>query len=222
MNNYIYLSYPLSSETIGFGGKKSFFSELISSICCGRSNNSSHWRFDNHIGTHIDTPLHFFNEGKSIDEFSPEFWLFSNPFLCIRENTIKDEIIECANWLDEIPENCDLLLLKTGFGKFRSSDIYWSNNPALSPDIAKWIKKNRKKVRAIGLDTISLTGYNHRELGRLAHKAFLNRSKEEEPILIIEDMNFNYLNTQPKNVFVVPIIVKGADGSPVTVIAQFS
>ncbi|KAB8028038.1 cyclase family protein [Fluviispira multicolorata] len=218
--SYIYLSHTITPQTLGFGGKKAFTSELISSICCGKSNNSSHWKFDNHIGTHIDTPYHFFNEGKSIDKYSPEFWIFSNPFLIIRENTFKDEIIEAGNWLNEIPQNCDLLLLKTGFEKFRNSDIYYLNNPAISPEIANWIKVNRKKVRAIGFDIISLTGFNYRELGRIAHKNFLITSEHEESILIIEDMRLEHLNIHPKNVFVVPMIVKGADGSPVTVLAQ--
>jgi kynurenine formamidase len=67
------------------------------------------------------------------------------------------------------------------------------------------------------MDFISLTAYQHRELGRAAHKAFLGG---EHPILLVEDMDLNQLSSQPKSIVCAPLLMKGADGAPVHIIAS--
>jgi arylformamidase len=82
-------------------------------------------------------------------------------------------------------------------------------------------------VRAIGIDTISLTAFQNRPLGRQAHLAFLAPEentnptglKNNIPILIIEDMKLSGLKKTPQEVWVSPLLIHGADGVPVTVTA---
>ena len=73
----------------------------------------------------------------------------------------------------------------------------------------------------IGLDTISLSAYSNRELGRLAHHAFLSKFNYKgdnlDPILIVEDMDMSDLFQSPKKIIVSPILFKNADGAPVTI-----
>lgn len=222
MQQYIFLSHTLSLDSIGFSGRKSLKIENLSSICCGKSSNSSHWSFDNHLGTHIDPPFHFINEGKKLNEFPANFWIFQNIFIHNKLDCVADEIIMVGDWMNEIPHDCEFLIIKTGFEKYRNDEIYWSRNPAYSPDIAKWLKHYRKKIRVIGFDSISLTGFNHRELGREAHRAFLSEKQDEHPILIVEDMKLSELSLSPTFVLISPLRVEGADGSPVTIIAKIN
>ena len=70
----------------------------------------------------------------------------------------------------------------------------------------------------IGFDSISLTSYQHREIGRKAHQCFLGDG-EGEPILIIEDMNLDPLQTKPIKVFSIPMLYEKADGAPTTIVA---
>ena len=37
----------------------------------------------NHTGTHVDVPKHFVNNGKSLTEYDPSFWIFNNPFMVV-------------------------------------------------------------------------------------------------------------------------------------------
>jgi kynurenine formamidase len=67
------------------------------------------------------------------------------------------------------------------------------------------------------MDFISLTAYQHRELGRTAHRAFLGGGR---PILLIEDMDVRQLSSQPKSIICSPILLKGVDGAPVNIIAS--
>ena len=221
MKNFVFLSHLLDSETQGYGGAKNFVVEQASSICCGKSSNSMNYRLNNHIGTHIDGPKHFFNDGKTLDEYKVDFWIFNSVFLYKKDSIKPDEVISFGYLCENIPLDCVLLLIKTGFEKYRQSDIYWNNNPAISPELAFWLKQNRSFIRVIGLDTISLTGYQHRELGKQSHKAFLGKEKGK-PILIVEDMHLSHINSNPGKVIILPLLVRATDGSPCTILAEMN
>lgn len=214
----ICLSHYLNDHTPGFGGQKSFFKKDINLISKGKSSNSQEWTLSNHIGTHIDLPSHFDDQGKRLHQFVPEEWFFDHPFL-IQYPAEKNEILYLLELLNSIPKNCDILILKTNFQRFRNEDSYWKENPGLAPELGDWLRKNRPNIRCIGFDFISITAFQHRELGRKAHKHFLHHTGEGHPILAIEDMNLEGLKNSPSRVVVAPLFVEGADGAPVTVFA---
>lgn len=218
MQNTLFLSHFLNEETPGYGGQQGFFKKQVSRISEGSSSNSQEWRLSNHIGTHIDLPLHFDDKGKKLNEFSANEWIFRRPFL-IEISCEEDVIINPDPLFESIPLDCDFLIIKTGFQKHRKEQKYWRNNPGLSPDLAIWLRKNRPQLRALGFDFISITSYSNRPLGRQAHKEFLNSEMTGQPLRVIEDMKLDGLTQAPNLVFVAPILVDSADGAPVTVIA---
>lgn len=212
------LSHLLNDQTPGFGGQKAIFFKNVNLISEGKSSNSQEWTLSNHIGTHIDLPAHFDQVGQRLEDMGDDFWNFQFPFLIAHEAK-KNEILDLANDREKIPKNCDFLILKTGFEKHRAGQTYWSENPGLSPDLGDWLRKNRPNVRCIGFDFISITAFQHRELGRKAHRHFLHHDGIGKPICAIEDMNLSKLATTPKQIVVAPLYVEGADGAPVTVFA---
>jgi arylformamidase len=218
-NKKIYLSHYLSETTPGYGGSAAFFSMPISCICNGDSSNSQFWKLSNHIGTHVDLPRHFSETGATIDSYGADFWWFEFPYLQERAAE-QGELISVEAWIENIPKNCDLLLIKTGFEKYRLQDHYWSSNPGLTPELGKWLRQNRPSVRAVGFDLISLTSYLNRPLGRVAHRAFLDPLESGKPIVLVEDMSLKELHCSPKKVWISPLRVEGADGTPVTVFAE--
>lgn len=223
MKEVTFLSHVLDTNTVGFAGKNTFSVEKATAICCGDSSNSAYWKFHNHIGTHIDLPKHFIEDGKTIDQTPAAYWIFNKVFLNTFDSIRENEIITYGSWCDKIPKDCELLLLKTGFEKYRDQEKYWKFNPAFSTDLAFWLKRNRPLIRCIGFDTLSLTGYQHRELGRKAHKAFLSSETENEhEIFIIEDMHLSSIFTSPDKVIVLPLIVRNADASPCSILGIFS
>jgi|Deesub1362B_J571_1020462.scaffolds.fasta_scaffold01777_5 kynurenine formamidase len=165
-----------------------------------------------HTGTHIDSPAHFIEEGRSVTDFKAEELIFSRICL-INVNAEGGYIISPADIRDEI-RDCDLLLIKTGFEKHRNEDMYWKNSPGLSPELATWLKENVKSIRAVGVDFISISSLSNRELGREAHRKFLGNE-----ILLIEDMHLSEVEEEPDEVFVFPLRIENADGSPCTVLA---
>lgn len=218
MDKYIFLSHYLNESTPGYGGAQSFFKRHSSQISEGASSNSQEWRLSNHIGTHIDLPKHFDNEGPLLNDYSAKDWVFHHCHL-LDLPTNAGEIISPSSAFESVPENCDFLILRTGFEKFRSNEIYWSNNPGLAPELAIWLRKYRPNIKVLGFDFISITSYSNRPLGRAAHKEFLCTSNPGSPLRVIEDMRLSELPQSPKSIIVSPILVDQADGAPVTVIA---
>lgn len=215
----IFLSHVLSNDTIGYGGRKEFVTNSTLSINKGDSCNQSDWKLCNHIGTHIDSPFHFSSNGKKIDDYVASFWVFTKVHL-VDLPTSDSVIIEKDSWADKIPMDCDLLLIKTGFESKRDTESYWAHNPGLAPALGLWLREYRPQIRVIGFDFISITSYDHRALGKVAHNAFLHEEHKGNPILAIEDMHLAELKGSPTKIIVAPLRVLGSDGSPVTVIAE--
>jgi kynurenine formamidase len=217
MTEYISLSYFMDGETPLYGGGKGISILPERSIENGDTANTKQLSFNNHSGTHIDFPNHFFAKGLTSESYPASFWIFEKPFLYVRE-TDPDCIIHFTdNELANIPADTDFLIYKTGFSKYRAAEKYWKNNPGFAPEVADMLRANFPNLRAIGMDFISLTAYQHRELGRTAHRAFLGGDK---PILLVEDMDLSCLISQPKSVICAPLLLKGVDGAPVNIIAS--
>lgn len=217
-----FLSYNIDINTQIYGGNKGFVSRSASSIKRGDTSNTSRWEFPNHIGTHIDFPYHFYKNGQTIDNFAAEFWIIDGGKVQILEVNLPDiNLLIEPDFIKTISLNfnAELLLIKTGFHKYRGEEKYWNENPGISTELADWIKQHFKKLKMLGIDSISISSWQHRDIGRKVHRKLLD---PEKPVLIIEDMDLSKVNdnTTFKTVYVAPFIASKSDGSPCTVIAE--
>ena len=210
MNKIIFLSYFLDENTPIYGGiENSFVIKSTNQIKNGDSSNNMHLSFPNHIGTHIDFPYHFNNEGKRCSDYPASFWYFSKiGFLNCKIEDIEKEAIK-------LPKDIEILIIKTGFGNKRGQDEYWQKQPVIPSGLAYFLKINFSKIRIFGFDLISLTSKLNREEGKKAHLDFLINND----ILVLEDMKLDELIQTPLNLIIAPLQVKNADGSPCNVFA---
>lgn len=216
-DQYIYLSYFMNDQTPLYGGGKGIHISADRSIPDGDTANTKNLKFQNHSGTHIDFPNHFFNEGLKSENYAASFWVFKKPHL-INRMSETDEIVNFREEeLASIPGDVDFLIFKSGFGTYRSEQKYWMNNPGFSPDLGKILKSRFPSLKVLGMDFISLTSYQNRELGREAHRQFLGG---DNPILLVEDMDLSSLTATPQAITCLPLMIEGLDGSPVTIIAK--
>ena len=213
------LSHRIDANTPTYGNRDRFVLEKKTSIKNGDTANSYQMTFTtNHFGTHIDLPKHFFDNGKDINSYLPQDWIFKNvqllnlPF----ENA---GLINYNNIDGKISLETDILLIKTGYEKYRGTDKYWNDNPGIAPEVAEYLRQGFPKLRCIGFDFISLTSWKYRDEGKAAHQSFLNPESNGNPIWIIEDMALALINDQVKSLIVLPIFVNGMDSSPVSVLA---
>ena len=115
----------------------------------------------------------------------------------------------------------ELLLIRTGFEQKRRDDVYWNDNPGINPDLPDWLRDRFPKLRCVGFDFISVTSWQYRAEGRLAHKAFLAPEKGSREIWAIEDMSLKDAPETIKKVVVAPLLVEDGNGAAVTVIAEY-
>ena len=204
-----YLSYFLEANTPVYGGEEGKIQfKQLKSINNGDTSNNQEFHFPGHSGTHIDFPLHFSANGKNCSDYSADFWIFR------KVGFLHCSIDEVAGKLQELSEDLELLILKTGFGNERGNKVYWQEQPVIPASLAKLLRSNFPLLRVFGFDLISLTSKLNREEGKNAHLQFLI----ENDILILEDMNLTTVHETPATVIIAPMLVQAADGVPCTVI----
>jgi arylformamidase len=211
----ILLSHSLDEATPAYGGAEGVQIRAKTSIANGDTANTVELALPNHIGTHVDLPLHFFHRAASLTDYPPEAWVFRAPVLVDVEAGLSG-LIEPDSVAD-IPMDADCLLLRTGHEVNRDGRSYWEAGPGLSADLGLWLRRERPSVRAVGMDLISVTSRLHREAGRAAHRAFLDPAGDGEPIRLIEDMALGGAPAALGVVLVSPLMLTEGDGAPVTV-----
>jgi kynurenine formamidase len=206
----IFLSYFIDEHTPSYGGIENAVKiERIKSIEKGDSSNNLELKFPAHIGTHIDFPFHFSNDGKKLEDYPPSFWIFNNV------GFIECDICEVENSIKKLESNIECLILKTGFSAERLKKTYWSNQPIIPSHFAKLFKKKFPQLKVFGFDMISLTSKLDRQEGKKAHIEFLIQND----ILVLEDMCLDNLKAVPNKLIIAPLQIRSADGVPCTVIA---
>jgi arylformamidase len=206
----MFLSHFINSSTPAYGGESGLINITeLNAIRNGDTSNSKRISIFNHIGTHIDFPRHFDDSGKTLSDYSSDFWRFD------KIGFIESDIDFFLNKLEKIASNIEILILKTGFGQFRGTDKYWMSQPVIPSVYAKILREKFPNLRVFGFDLISLTSKVDKPEGKKAHKSFLI----DYDILILEDMNLINLKTCPKNIIVAPLLISDIDGIQCTVLS---
>lgn len=222
MSQYVLLSHVLEAGTPSYGNRDKVIIRVNSSIKCGETANSSCLILsNNHIGTHIDVPRHFSNDGKRTIDYSISDYIFHNCQVVDLSKTSACLITPSDFSEIVINHNVDLLLIRTGYENLRGQDTYWNDNPGLAPELADYLRERFPKLRCIGFDFISITSWKYRVEGKLAHKAFLAPENGAREIWAIEDMSLKDAPANMECVIVAPLMVEDGNGTAVTVIGKY-
>jgi len=240
---YLKLSYNIAKGMPLYPGTPGVRIEPFRQIKAGDAYNTYMFTMQNHTGTHVDAPRHFWDNGRSLADYSLDELEFKRPLIvdCPRKegeiigaNEIASSLALLGTRNDEekeAPRNdskgrnpindvFDVLLIRTGFGAKRETDIraYRYENPCISPDAAEWIRKNLPALGAIGVDCISIASKANAGLGRDAHRILLGEGVFKGlPLLIIEDMRIPAGLKKLDRLLVTPLFIDGVDSSPCTI-----
>jgi kynurenine formamidase len=213
----IFLSYILDEQTPTYGDRNKFEQIKRSDITNGDVANDTAISTTVHIGTHIDMPYHFYEYGQTIEDFDTNFWIFQNP-LIIEIN--QDELIINKKLIKKLKKikdiGYDILIVKSGICTIRGQKEFWKKNYGFHRDIYEYLIVNFPCIRVFGFDSISVSSFQDRMIGRESHKVFLNPNK---PILLLEDMDLRNINEKTKlnKIIVSPLRISQCDGLPCTV-----
>jgi kynurenine formamidase len=204
-----------------YGGSGLLNIRRVKSLTGGDFANVFCFNMENHWGTHIDAPYHFFENGKKIIDYPPRYWFFKSPQV-IKVSLSPAEILTCSEWIKDINPNTDILLFQSGWDRFRGQEIYSQENPGIHPEVGFFLREKYPEIRAIGIDWISISPYKNRELGRESHRVFLGSEGHNNPMLLIEDMNMSFDLTMLRELYVMPLMVDAFDSAPCTIIGAFN
>ena len=213
----LFLSYILDEQTPTYGNRNKFKQIKKSDISKGDVANDTTIISTVHIGTHIDMPYHFYGNGQTIENFDADFWIFNKPLIIeINQDDliINKILIDKLNNIEDI--GYDILIVKTGICDIRYDENFWKNNYGFHGDIYDILVGKFSSIRVLGFDSVSVSSFANRILGRESHKRFLNPNN---PILLLEDMDLRGINkyTKLKEVIVSPLRIASCDGLPCTV-----
>ena len=219
----IALSYPLTRDAPYPDGGRPLRISGAGRMADGDISNSSMVEFWNHIGTHMDGPGHVLAGSGDVANYAPASGLFfcRSHVLdvpCENDRLITAFDLEAA---EAALTDCDLLLIRTGFAKYRRSEAerYAGRNPGIDMSAAQYVVERYSSVQCIGIDTISFAAAAYVQEGIAAHRILLGR---RPPILLIEDMNLAHDLEHLKRVMVVPLLIEGLDSCPCVVIGELA
>jgi arylformamidase len=169
-----------------------------------------------HIGTHADAPRHFVPNGRTIDEVPLD--------VLIGPATIAD-FTGCKSLHEiDVPELKEKLgavvpsrlILRTGWSEHFGTLKFYNEYPFLSEKAAQWLVENG--VRLIAMDTPSPDNPAHSRgtpKDSPNHKVLLGAG-----VVLVEYLsNLKSLTAREVELIVMPLKLKGCDGSPVRCVA---
>lgn len=231
---WIDLSYDYSSETVYWPTSETFELKTVSEGVTEGGYYYSAYAFSSaeHGGTHLDAPVHFAEERKSVEELDITTLIGPAVVVDVSDRALvnPDYLIAVADLTEwerrhgRIPDEC-ILLLRTGYGR------YWPNTkqylgteergeqavaklhfPGLGPDAAQWLVSNRD-VKAVGIDTASID-YGQSKLFE-THRILMERN-----IPAMENVaNLGQVPATGAYLVALPMKIKGGSGAPVRIAA---
>jgi len=185
------------------------------------------WTFDEHIGTHIDTPGHFSPGGALVDALDPQTLLAPIAVVDIKRKAMDDpnamveprDLVAYERRHGRIPRGA-LVCMNSGWAaKVGDGDAFRGgtgfpdlNFPGFSSDATDWLNAKRDVV-GIGVDTMSLDPGNSADFA--VHVSFLGSGRYG-----IENLaNLDHIPAKGAQAFVGPVPWEEGSGSPCRVLA---
>jgi kynurenine formamidase len=165
-----------------------------------------------HTGTHIDASAHYFEEGRTIDQYSLDRFVMSG--ITIALDDLKPEQPISDNLLGELEIKLPkggAILLRTGWDKYWGQELYL-HHPYLTTSSAERLVQSGAGL--VGIDALNVDstvqGTDH------VHQILLGSD-----ILIVENLRGlgQLLPGTPYRCSFLPLLLTGLDGSPIRAVA---
>jgi arylformamidase len=196
------VSVPLHNGMVHWPDNPPVSIERMLDISKGDNANVSALSMGSHTGTHMDAPVHFLNDGLTLDRMDLGATLGRARVIQIDdEEAIRPEAIQ-----DEEIEPGDRIIFRT-----RNSFTDWWLEPFktdfifLSHEAAELLVE--RQARTVGVDYLSVGGYKRD--GAETHRALLSAG-----IWIMEGLRLNEIEPGYYELICLPMLISGADGAP--------
>jgi len=185
-------------------GNKSPQIKRLSNMKKGDAHNETSLEMNVHTGTHIDAPLHFISNGKSIDQINLN--TFTGSALVVNLSHVKEITAMDLNKI-KLPRGTTRLLFKTSNSLLcnKKNHNFKRNYVGITPDAASWLVK--RKIELVGIDYLSIA--------KIEDAAEVHRILLEKNVAILEGTNLANVVEGEYQLICFPIKIANAEGAPV-------
>ncbi len=215
IGDWVDLTHPLSS---GVPRLSSFGPPIVTRVSemPAQPLNVTQLELIVHVGTHVDSPCHFFVDGPAMEAVPIDRLL--GPGVVVGVDKPVDGVIDVADLERARPpiEPGDIVAIDSGWAK-RWGTPDWDHHPCLSIEAACWLVDRQVKLVAIDMATPdSPVDERPADFNWPVHRALLGHG-----VLIAEQVaNLRPLVGERVEFVFAPLPVCGADGAPARVLAR--
>ncbi|MEP0805544.1 MAG: cyclase family protein [Chloroflexota bacterium] len=178
--------------------------EQIASMDRGASANVTRISAAVHIGTHVDAPHHFLNDGRTVESLPLD--VLTGPCYVLQlpdgVDAITSEVLERS----EITPEMKRILFGTSNSRLWAKGVkeFTTDFVAITEDGAQWLVDHG--VQLVGVDYLSVAPYGDAEP---THKILLGAG-----VVIVEGLNLSNVMRGFYDLYCLPLKIAGSDGAP--------
>lgn len=198
------ISLTLSPKLPTWPGDPPLEFELSESMDWGAHVNVTKISTSVHVGTHVDAPHHFLNDGRTVEQLPLE--VLTGPCYVAQLpdgiEAITAEVLERT----EITSEMERVLFGTRNSHWwaKGESAFQTDFVAITEDGAEWLVE--RGVRLVGVDYLSVAPYGDSEP---THKAFLRAG-----VVLVEGLNLANIMRGFYDLYCLPLKIAGCDGAP--------
>ena len=198
------ISLSISPNLPTWPGDPGLKLEQYASMDQGEHNNATQISSSVHLGTHVDAPRHFLNDGSSVEQLPLD--VLTGPCYVAQLpdgiEAITSEVLERT----EITSEMKRVLFGT------SNSHYWAKGEskfqtdfvAITEDGAEWLVE--RGIQLVGVDYLSVAPY---EESIPTHRVLLQAG-----VVIVEGLNLSNIMRGFYDLYCLPLKIADSDGAP--------
>jgi len=209
MNNWIDVSCPITADFPVWPGDPKPQLNWVTRIKNGEGINLSNIEMSLHTGTHIDAPLHFFENGKAIDEISLDFLIGEVQVIQVPEDVsvINRDFLNTIDF--DIPERV-FFRTNNSINHYLHDEHFIMDYVAVDSSGASWLVDQGVKV--VGIDYLSIASFRD---SNEPHKILLGAN-----VIVVEGLDLRYVSEGKYRYVCLPIKIIGREAAPARVLLE--
>lgn len=202
-SSWLDVTLPLEESTPPYPGDPGLAIQTLRDYERGDALRLSAVSLSAHLGTHVDAPLHFVREGKTIEQIALETLIGAAQVIEVWTSGG----ISAERLARHLPPSCSRLLIKTS----KSEQLTPRPTAWLEPEAARLLLENG--VRLVGIDSPSVDSIT-------AEQARTHRLLLEKEVVIVENLMLHEVSAGTFEMICLPLKLAGLEGAPARVVLR--